>query len=251
MRPVASAAPAGTSKDQLRARFVARTVLPVATVGAGALGAPHALTAVLVVAGLGLMGVLLAQKAKGPASDTAAVLIGAALSIFVLAGLVLGAIPAGLTYRSWTAALSLVELAVVALTVHTSIPRRAQRVGTRRPTRTVAWYAAGSAALAASLVLSVTATERADQAPVSLSIGPSGGTPPAVEVASGRTSGPLTLTEVAGGQDHVLRAAFVVRPGHPDLIALDPALSGVVTVQIAAAGASQPMPLASLRLKAG
>lgn len=251
MKPVASVAPGGTSKEELRARFVARTVLPVATVGAGALGAPHALTAVLVVAGLGLMGVLLAEKAKGPASDTAAVLIGAALSILVLAGLVLGAIPAGLTYRSWTAALSLVELAVVALTIHTSIPRRARRAGARPPTRTVAWYAAGSVALAASLVLSVTATERADQAPVSLSIGPSGGTPPEVEVASGRTSGPLTLTEVASGQDHVLRAAFVVRPGHPELIALDPALRGVVTVQIADAGASQPVPLASLRLKAG
>lgn len=251
MTPMAPAAPAGSSKEQMRARFVARTVLPVATVGAGALGAPHALTAALVVGGLVLMGILLAQKAKGPASDTGAVLIGAALSTIVLAGLVLGAIPAGLTFRSWTAAVSLVELAVVALTLHTSIPRRARRVGARRPTRTVAWYAAGSAVLAASLALSVVATQRADQAPVSLSIGPSGARPSAVEVASGRTSGPLTLTEIAGGQDHVLRAAFVVRPGHPELVALDPALTGVVTVQLEEAGAAQTVPLASLRLKAG
>ena len=227
--------------------LTAETVAAVLVVAAAVLamfGAPAGLrTTVSVLAGAAVLGLAAPLRRRGGV-DAGLVGVGGLVVVAVLLGLVLDAFPGGLSRTSYATGYAVVGLVGIGWAhrrragAPLPVPTGAAVAATlRRRWATALGVVVSLAVLAAALVVSTSALDRAERAPVALALTPAAaGGGEVATVSSGVGAGPfrLFLDDGAGGRD-ALGGQFRVGPDQPVTRRLPDAATGTSVVLTEAA----------------
>jgi len=147
---------------------------------------------------------------RGPL-DKVLTAVGAVLVTLALLGILLNALPWGLSAASWGIAVGIIELlTLVGLAVLRPSTVRVV-AGRRVKISAIVWGVAIGVVLAGALVISTTSFNQTHSAPLALSGVPSGNSV-VVKITSGTASGPYELVLVSGSKRTTLSSAIEVGP---------------------------------------
>lgn len=204
-------------------------LLVLAAVAGGVADAPSTVAVPLTTLAVAFLGWLVVPRSQEPL-HTAVLAVGGLLVVLVVLGVVLDALPTGLTRTSWSVGAGAVAL--LALVVH---GRRGSPLPARpvlpRPRREWLWGFVTTVLVLTAAVVAVRAAQRSETAPAALELretteGAS------VVLSAGQRSGPYDLFLVRAGKPSTLVTDVVIPAGEQVVVALPGSLRGRVVVNL-------------------